>query len=866
MSKPPNNTPKPVPADDVMTTQSLVLPDEGCCFHCGEPLPKVPFVVSILGHDRQMCCLGCQLAAQSIVEARLEQYYLDRQKISRMASMPAQLDFTVYNHDAIKAQFSYQEGDYSIAELSVVGLRCAACTWLIEKRLGSIDGIGLCQVNLTQQRMRVAWDDQRVAIGTILQAVNEIGYDAKPYRQDTHEAQLKRQSKTMLIRLGVAAIGAMQAMMFSIGLYFGQYSGMAIEHRDFLRLVAMIVSVPVVFYAGLPFFLSAWTALRVRQVNMDVPVSIALILTFVASVYALMTQSGETYFDSVAMFVFFLLAGRYVEHTARLKASNLASDLLTVTPKLVSLLGDDKTLWQYWQQNPKTALQDDTIDDYLNQLPTEGWLTHEVKAGDIVQVAAGDEIVADGILLSKHANVSQSLLTGEGELIAKYRGDKLLGGSQNDAEALIMMVSSPRSDSQLALIDRLINRSLSEKPKIAMDADRMARWFVARVLVLSLLVFVAWWWIDPSYALWATVAVLVATCPCALSLATPMALTVATNRLAYQQFLATRGHTIPTLAQVTHIAFDKTGTLTTGMPTLLAVQDCTFDDGNTDDDRYIAIAAALEMGSRHPLAQSLINAAKALHLPKVSDRTHHAGGGIEAWIDGRCWRIGHSQFASDGKLCHAMPDLSAFGANMSASLAVANAQGDFTVVANFYFNDSLRTDVPRAIEQLQQMNIKLLMLTGDPNDNAQKLGDKLGLKSYIGLLPSDKVAHIQALQQQGAVVLMVGDGINDAPVLAAADVSVAMANATDLAQVASDGVLLGDKISPIVHAITTAQKSQTIIRQNLRWAFFYNTAIIIPAALGYVPPWLAAIGMSLSSLLVVLNALRIKRTGVNFQA
>lgn len=863
-----SSTPPADTAYDVVYTEGLVLPDEGCCFHCGEPLPKVPFVAYVLGADRQMCCLGCQLAAQSIVEAHLEQYYLDRQKISRMASMPAKLDFGVYNHEEIKAQFSYQEGDSSVAELSVVGLRCAACTWLIESRLNKIEGVGLCQVNLTQQRMRVAWHEERVDIGTILQAINEIGYDAKPYRQDTHEAEMKRQNKIMLIRLGVAAIGAMQAMMFSIGLYFGQYSGMAAEHRDFLRLVAMIVSIPVVFYAGLPFFRSAMTALKVRQVNMDVPVSIALVLTFLASSYAVLTKSGETYFDSVAMFVFFLLAGRYVEHTARLKAANLAADLLTVEPKLVNLLSSDKALWQAWQSSEneldatKNRLnQAVDIDRYLQNLPTQGVPTHEVAVGDIIQVAAGDEIVADGVLLSASANVSQGLLTGEGELIAKYQGDVLLGGSQNDAEALVMMVTKARSDSQLALIDRLINRALSEKPKIAVDADRMARWFVARVLVLSFLVFVLWWWIDPSHALWATVAVLVATCPCALSLATPMALTVATNRLAQKQLLVTRGHTVPTLAQVTHVAFDKTGTLTTGTPNLLAVQLYRTVDLNQGDKAdmvasYKAIAAALEMGSRHPMAQSLIAAAKGLHLPKVAECTYYAGGGIEAWIDGRQWRIGHGKFASTSE--H-RPDLAAYGANMSASLAVADGDQNFQVVADFYFNDSLRTDAKAIVQSLQKQGICPIMLTGDPNENAKILGDELGVQSYLGLLPEDKVQHIQALQKQGAVVLMVGDGINDAPVLAAADVSVAMANATDLAQVASDGVLLGSKLEPIVHAIAIAKKTQSIIRQNLRWAFFYNTAIIIPAAIGYVPPWAAAIGMSLSSLLVVLNALRIKR-------
>lgn len=953
------------------------MPKVGDCFHCGEALPKEPFFVPILGKNRAMCCLGCQLAAQSIMEAGLEQYYLDRQSISRVAPMPTALDFGIYNHDDIKAQFTYEEAGAMMAELSVVGLRCAACSWLIERRLSQMAGVGLCQVNLTSQRLRVSWNDDKTNIGAILQAVNEIGYEARPYRQDTHEAQLKRHNKILLIRLGIAAIGTMQAMMFSIGLYFGDYSGMAIEHRNFLRTVAMIVSVPVVFYAGKPFFVSALSAIKARQVNMDVPVSIALLLTFLASAWAVFSQAGETYFDSVSMFVFFLLAGRYVESNARIKAATMASDLLTVTPKLVNRLGHNQALLMaisagsatfgnsnrdnvkgddvkgsdvksgvkdndvkdnisnsntvdtnvgvYFDKtyadkvdafvtvtksdttkSDTTKIWDDkALNEWLKTRPTTPNLTHNVIAGDVVQVNAGDELLGDGILLSRFANVSQSLLTGESDLIAKQRGDKLLGGSQNDAEPLIMLITKDKKNSELALIDRLISRATSEKPKIAIEADRIARWFVGRVLVLAVLVFVGWWWIDPAQAIWATVAVLVATCPCALSLATPIALTVATNRLARHSLLVTRGHTLPTLACITHVAFDKTGTLTRGVPTLLGVDvvanktiwandtaltnDTTinnetvshstennsycnangdsFNSNNdiaidSDKQNLINIAAALEIGSHHPVAHSLQLATKGHHLPKVQELSHHAGGGVQARIAGKLWRIGHKAFATDGQSAGQRVSYVAGEKAKTASLSIAlsvNDGDEWHIVAWFYFNDPLRDDVKQMLSNFQDANIHPIMLTGDPSDKARQLGQSLGIESHTGLLPSDKVAHIKQLQAQGAVVLMVGDGVNDAPVLAAADVSLAMAKASDLAQVAADGVLLSEQLTPITDALATAKKTQIVIRQNLRWAFLYNSVVIIPAMMGYVPPWLAAIGMSLSSLLVVLNALRLKR-------
>ena len=847
--------------------QSLILPPEGSCFHCGEVLPKEPFYTVIFERPRAMCCLGCQLASQSIVEANLSQYYLDRREISPTASLPDAINFSAYDHADIKEQFVYAENGGSTAELSVANLKCSACTWLIETRLRSMAGVKDCQVNLTQQRMRVNWDDTILPISEILKAVHSVGYDAKPYRQDTHEAMLKRQNKKMLIRLGIAALGAMQAMMFSIGMYFGEYSGMLIEHRDFLRYVSLFVSIPVFFYAAVPFFVSAFYAIKARQVNMDVPVSIALITTFTASLYATVIGGGETYFDSVAMFIFFLLAGRFIEQNARLKASNMASDLVVIEPTLVKRLDEnsplitqmqagtlDASAIESWWQDVGQSLSKSALDG------TDKILAQSVKVGDVIAIDAGSQIVADGVLLSETATVSQSLLTGESDLIVKTRGDVMVGGAQNDSQPFVMLVTADVDNSQIALIDRLMNRAMSEKPKIAQDADRMARWFVARVLVLSLLVFTVWWFVDKHEALWATVAVLVATCPCALSLATPIALTVATNRLASFGFLTTRGHTVQTLSTVTKVAFDKTGTLTTGQANLLAVI------GDADRAELLAKAAALEIGSRHPVAKALLTAAHGLHLPVVTDVVHHTAGGIEGVMDGVRYRIGHLRFVSDSaidadssSLGQFVENLSEYQANMS--VLMSRWQGDaWQIVARFYFNDSLRADAKAMIDGLKARGITPLMLTGDPNPNALAVATDLGIsEAYYGLSPEDKVNHIKRLQANGETVLMVGDGINDAPVLAAANVSTSIAGAADLAQVSSDSVLLGGKLLAIDRAIGLSIKSQAIIRQNLRWALIYNSSVLLPAAFGYVPPWLAAIGMSLSSLAVVANAMRIKR-------
>lgn len=836
---------------------SLVLPPDGHCFHCGEKLPSEPFFTVIFNQSRPMCCLGCQLASESIVELGLSQYYLDRREISPTAPLPL-ANFDAYNHDDVKAQFVYHEDGASTAELSVTNLRCTACTWLIETRLRGMDGVRACQVNLTEQRMRVNWDESRCSIGDILGAVHSVGYDARPYRQDTHEAMIKRQNKQMLIRLGVAAVGAMQAMMFSIGLYFGDYSGMADEHRHFLRAVALFVTMPVIFYAGVPFFRSAFNAIKARQVNMDVPISVALIATFGASVYATLTQSGETYFDSVCMFVFFLLSGRYIEQNARLKASNMANDLVVIEPVLIRRLGSchelvmqfsdgvpDGELINHWQN---IHVGDDVADD--NKV-----LAQTLNVGDVIWIEAGQQIACDGVLLSNTATLSQSLLTGESDLMVKKQGDMLAGGSQNDAQPFVMLVTAQADNSQMALIDRLMNRAMSEKPQIAQDADRMARWFVARVLVLSVLVFVIWLFVDETQALWATVAVLVATCPCALGLATPIALTVATNRLASVGFLATRGHVIQSLSKVSHVAFDKTGTLTVGQANLLHVDFTMYDKAH-----WLKVAASLEIGSKHPVARAILTSAHGLHLPKVQNIRHHTAGGVEGFVENLCYRIGHDGFVLNGGDGHIIPEkLHTFGANMSVGLSVLVGEC-WEMVARFYFNDVIRTDAKETIDNLKKQGITPLMLTGDPNDYALTVAQMLGIDcAYHGLSPTDKVNHIKELQKDGHTVLMVGDGINDAPVLGASNVSVAMAGASDLAQVSADGVLLDGRLSIINHAINLSIKTHQIIRQNLRWALVYNTLILVPAGMGYVPPWLAAIGMSLSSLFVVANAMRLKQ-------
>lgn len=808
----------PVPAATPLLAQALITPPAGACFHCGDALAQSPLKARILGEDRPMCCLGCQLAAQSIVEAGLDSYYLDRTELSRTAPLPEGLALLgAFDQPALQEAFVFEEEGLSCTELSIGGVRCAACGWLIEKKLLQLPGVAQASVNLGSQRLHVRWQDSLQPVSQLIQQVERLGYSARPFRQDTHGALLARESRQMLMQLGVAGLGAMQAMMYAVAVYLGDYTGMDQQARDFFHWVGLVVSLPVFLYAGQPFYRSAWSALKARSLNMDVPVSIALVITFVASSYATVTRTGEAYFDSVSMFIFFLLAGRFVELKARQRASQTAHDLMTIEPMLVARLD---------AQGHSTPVA-----------------AHQLETGDRIRVESGALIPCDAQVLEGAGPVSEALLTGESRPVQKRAGDTVLGGSQNYDQPLMLQVLRPVQGSQQAVLDRLMSRALAERSPVVQQADRMARWFVARVLVLAVLVFAVWWWIDPSRALWATLAVLVATCPCALSLATPISLTTGTRRLAELGVVVTRGHVIETWPQVSHVLLDKTGTLTTGEP-VLTDQKSLLDDG-TD---WLAVAAALEQGSSHPLARAFRQAAGKRLLPEVAGLQHVAGAGVTGQIGALAYRLGHAGFGGGVQ-----------GDTLGTVLFRQQGSG-WQAVAEFGFADQLRPEAADTVHALQALGVQVWMLSGDPSDAPQQIGQVLGLdRVQGGLLPEDKVAVVKSLQQQGHTVMMVGDGVNDAPVLATANISVSMASGTDLAKISADVILMGDRLSGLVTGARVAGKSQQIIRQNLRWALFYNLAALVPAALGYVPPWLAAIGMSLSSLLVVLNALRLSK-------
>ncbi|HEX6735485.1 MAG TPA: cation-translocating P-type ATPase, partial [Azonexus sp.] len=714
------------------------------------------------------------------------------------------------------------------ASLLLEGITCSACIWLNEKHLGKLAGVTAVDINYATRRARIRWDEAKIRLSDILAAIAAIGYRAYPYDAAKNEELSRKERRDALWRLWVAGFGMMQVMMYAYPVYIAD-GDMTADIESLMRWASLALTLPVVFYSSAPFFRNAWRDLKLRRVGMDVPVALGVGAAFIASIWATLIQAGEVYFDSVTMFVFFLLGGRYLEMTARQKA-------LGVTEALAKLL-------------PAFAQK---LPNFPADRTAEQRVVADLQPGDFVLVRPGDIVPADGRVVEGVSCADESLLTGESKPVAKTPGDVVTGGSINAESPLVVQVEQVGDGTRLSAIVSLMERAALEKPRIVEMADRIASYFVAALLAVAVLVAIGWSWIDPGKALWITVSVLVVTCPCALSLATPIALTVAAGALARDGLLVTRGHAIETLARATHFVFDKTGTLTTGRMHLVDVGLV----GDLPREEALTIAAALERNSEHPVATALRRAAGELSLDAADVRAE-PGQGIEAWVNGRRYRIGRPDYVIAGSDAPRPPLLMEW---LDSGDTIVALGGDGGCQALFRIGDEIRPEAAALVAALRRAGRQVVLLTGDAAAVARRVAGQLGIDDVrAGVTPQGKHDNVTALQAAGAVVAMVGDGVNDAPVLAQAQVSVAMGGGAQLARTQSDFVLLSEDLEHLRWGLRRAAKTLAVIRQNLWWSFAYNFVALPLAIAGYVTPWLAGIGMSASSLLVVLNSLRIQR-------
>ncbi len=806
----------------------------GSCFHCGLPVPE-GFVttVRIDGEDRAMCCHGCQAVAAAIVAAGHENFYRVRTEASPSGQnlVPDFLRETeVYDLPEVQSQF-VQSPDAETREASLIleGITCAACVWLNEQYIAALPGVKDVRVNYATQRALVRWDETRIKLSEILQAIQKIGYRALPYNPDQQQEMHRRQRRQQQRRLAIAGLFGMQVMMLSISLYAGAWSGMERDFEQFFRWLSLALTLPVILYSATPFFLAAWRDLKRWRVAMDLPVSLAIVVAFLSSALATLNGQGEVYFDSVVMFVFFLSASRYFESVARQRCAASVEKLVQSMPLMTTRLAGAGAVG-------------------------EAVAAATLAIGDRVLIRPGETVPADGEIESGQSAVDESLLSGESLPLARGPGDRLLGGSINIGNPLQMRVSAVGADTVMAEIQRTIERAQADKPPLARMADRVAAHFISIVLLVVACVALFWWWHDPARWFEIALAVLIVSCPCALSLATPTAISATLGRMQSAGLLVKQAAALEKMNHVTHVVFDKTGTLTEGKPTLEQVI-C-----NPDFDRAhcLELAAGLERHSEHPLARVLVQAADAGVAREVSKIVNMAGAGISANIDGAEYFIGSSDFIAS-QTGAAVPGEWMDGIARDAVTAVVLARSD-CVMAMFTFTDRLRDDAPALIDSLRQMGKSIVLMTGDRAASAAQVAAKTGIDDYRAQMsPLDKMESVQALQADGACVLMVGDGLNDAPVLARADVSIAMGGASSLAKTSADIVLIANRLQAVAQAIGMSARTQSVIRQNMAWALLYNFGAIPAAALGLVAPWLAAIGMSVSSLIVVLNAMRLTR-------
>ncbi len=810
-----------------LTENTMTGNNEQHCFHCSLPVPKnSSYLVKINGKEEAMCCPGCQAVAKAIVDGGLTSFYQHRTETSPTARavLPDVLqELSLYDKPELQKSFvSTDEKNIKQASLILEGIVCAACVWLNERHVSALPGVIEFRVNYSTHRARLRWDDSQIKLSDILKAISSIGYLAHPFDAGRQEAVYKKERSSALKRLAIAGLGAVQVMMLAVALYAGDYSGMDAGLEHFMRWVSLVIATPVVFYSARSFFSSAWRDLKVRQLGMDVPVSLAIGLAYAASCWATITQSGQVYFDSVTMFTFFLLAGRFLEMGARQKAGQAAEELVKLLPAMATRITEDG---------------DETV------------AVSDLALSDRVRIKPGDSIPADGVIVEGRSSIDESLLTGESHPLAKTISDKVIGGTVNISSPLVIEVEKLGEDTVLASIQRLLDRAQTEKPSIAKTADKVAGVFVAFLLVLVSAVAAWWWQHDPDQAFWIALSLLVVTCPCALSLATPAAMTAATGSLTRLGVLTTRGHALETLAKVTHVVFDKTGTLTEGRLTLESMQ-C-LDE--FDEQQSIDIAAALELGSEHPVAKVFLHKASSQNSLSAEKIEAIPGQGVTGIIKGTRYRLGCAAYVND-----VMPATLSTQSLHATEIFLAN---DKNVLAVFYLGDELREQAADSIQALKALGKKVWLVSGDNEAAVAYIAEHVGIEqTRHSMKPEDKLAVIHQLQNQGEIVAMIGDGVNDAPVLAAAQVSIAMGGGTQLAQASADMVLLSEHLPHLVDAIKMAQRSLQIVHQNLGWALLYNVLALPLASMGYIAPWMAAIGMSASSLVVVLNALRLNKS------
>ena len=879
------------------------------CYHCQQPVPAGIHITDDHGHA--YCCHACEAVAHIISAHHLEQYYQVRDRPAPRPEHPYDpAHWQAYDLPEIAAQYTYKDGDDQEIHLYIDGLHCAACTWLISHALQDAHGISHTRINLGTGRAEIRWRD--TPLSAILATIASLGYTPNLHTPDEEDNKQRRERNHDLLRLIVAGLGMMQVMMFATGLYTGAWHGIDHEYEQLLRWISLLCSAPVMLYAGYPYLKNAWLGLRHRQPNMDLPIALACAGAWLASLYHTLIGRGEIYYDGVTMFIFFISISRYLEAHTRRRARHNQQHFARLLPDAV------------YKYNDRGETQ-------LVPLPA-------IQPGDHIRVLPTHTIPVDGEITGGASRIDENMLTGESTPQYKTSGDRVHAGSTNLQSPLDIRVTQTGQQTTLAAIRRISARAEQHRSPQIDRNQALAQQTVLAVLILAAAGYLLWQWIDPARAFDIALAILVATCPCALSLATPTVLTAALNHAHKHHILIKNSNTLDRLTHIRRILFDKTGTLTQGKYQLRR------SDYYGEPRRLLAIAKTLETHSTHPIAwyysqQPVANVA-------MDNIEQHSGKGISGDYDGSRWHIGSAAYMQengveippaeqppppvgeswDGAYPHTTDADTTTDADWSlmadknnvghkyptyeennplpceagegwgggveksrmattdnkavpcdpkltpprpsptgggSALTDANTTHVYLAEnrelrAHYQLGDPERDNLAATLARLQA-HYHLAIASGDRAENVARLAARYGITDRRGSLdPAAKLALLEANDPEHT--LMIGDGINDAPVLARASVSVAVGRANPLSQTHADIVLLKNGPEALPYLLDLAARSRRITRQNLIWATVYNLTILPLAISGYLTPWIAALGMSTSSLLVIANALRIHRT------
>ena len=795
------------------------------CFHCGEAVPDgLELSVDIEEKQQPMCCPGCQAVAQQIVELGLTDYYRHRTELPEKPDefVPNELrNLSVFNLPQVQDGFVSQlDPNTKEATLIIEGISCPACTWLLESRLNHLQGIAAINVNFTTQRCRISWQDSLIKLSDILSAILKLGYKGLPYNHQQREQLYEDERKAQLLRLGIAGLFGMQVMMIAIALYFGEATGIDATYRRFFQWVSLLLTLPVLLFSGRVLYAGALRDIRNRHPGMDIPITLGISIALLGSIWASIYDTGHVYYDSIVMFIFFILAGRYFEFMSRKKSIAHLDRITSVLPAYATRIDNEGN--------------NEAVD--INQL----------ALNDKVLVKPGEVIPVDGDITDGQSTVNESILTGESLPVNKSRGMSVIGGSVNIESPLTIAVKKIGEQTFLSNITRLIDEAGTQKPRTVMLADKLVSAFIIAIVTIACAVAVYWYQQDATLWLPITVSVLVVSCPCALSLAMSAGATV-----LMQKGMALINHNvIELLGKTDCFVFDKTGTLSEG---LLELQQIETYQSKYDRDAVLLIATKLEGASEHPLAKAINKANKTGTPGLADDITNYPGEGIAGRVDDEHWLIGTEKFILNKLDGIEIPEHQAD--STLRRILLANEKG---VAASFYFSDPLRANSSTLIANLLNQGKQVILMSGDHTDVVRHCAEELGIKQYYAeLKPDDKLEQISRLQQLGQRVCVVGDGINDAPAFAQSDCAIAMTEASDLTKLNADVLLLSHDIEAITQLLNIVKRTNRTIRTNFSWALGYNLCALPFAIAGWLAPWMAALGMSLSSLIVVVNATRI---------